>query len=73
MIAELHHTIGNLTQKLVDLRRDNVQIVKMSRGRSAGAEDEEKDALRRRVAELEAENDMLRRGAGMSSNTRASV
>lgn len=80
-IAELHHTIGDLTQKLVDLRRDNVQIVKAATPLTDAARcavqdaenDAEKEGLRRRVAQLEVENETLRRRMDKVSVVRATM
>lgn len=81
IIAGLHHTIGDLTQKLVDVRRENVQIVKAATpftdaARSAGADaqnDTEKEGLKRRVAQLEVENETLRRKMDRVSVVRGSM
>ncbi|EKD01058.1 hypothetical protein A1Q2_04556 [Trichosporon asahii var. asahii CBS 8904] len=81
IIADLHHTIGDLTQKLVDVRRENVQIVKAATpftdaARCAGADaenDGEKEALKRRVAQLEVENETLKRRMDKVSVVRATM
>lgn len=68
IIADLHHRIGDLTQRLVDLRRDNVQIVKAAAPFTTGQAHD-----RERIRELEVENGMLRRRIEQMNPARSSI